>query len=335
MTAPDDAKTVLSALRLGWYLAEVRGRNRPGGPPGSTASMPDDIDHPLPLRVERSRDELRVEAQMAVAQLAKDLQVDDPGDGVSFGAVLADQANLLAHLRAPTASGGLQRALELFQMTSPERASPGTATPPTPGQAVHVLEEALVRQQAVVVIRQRAADRAEQALTAAQKRAAAAAQQRGEEQSTAEADRAAAQAALELEQATVAGEETGIAVLQESITGLQRAIAADPAGAAETGRALIRAGQQTLAAAVHRAWPDLAELIWKFDAHIQNRLTASSETQAWGYQLGRGLAETYWALDHWQSDGSHGDWVGWGCCVVVSVWLMGGEGRSGSCAVEV
>jgi hypothetical protein len=87
---------------------------------------------------------------------------------------------------------------------------------------------------------------------------------------------------LEFEQATVAGEETGIAVLQESITGLQRAIAADPAGAAETGRALIQAGQQTLTAAAHRAWPDLAELIWKFDAHIQNRLNASSETQAWG-----------------------------------------------------
>ncbi len=32
MAAPEDSAEVLSALRLGWYMAEVRGRNRPGGP---------------------------------------------------------------------------------------------------------------------------------------------------------------------------------------------------------------------------------------------------------------------------------------------------------------
>ena len=51
-------------------------------------------------------------------------------------------------------------------------------------------------------------------------------------------------------------------------------------------------------------WQDLAQLLWRFDAHIQDRLSAMSETQACGYQLGRGLAETYWALDPDQGTGS-------------------------------
>lgn len=50
MAVPDDAKEVLSALRLGWYFAEMRGRNRPGGPSGNSGGMPDHDDHPLPLR---------------------------------------------------------------------------------------------------------------------------------------------------------------------------------------------------------------------------------------------------------------------------------------------
>jgi hypothetical protein len=44
-------------------------------------------------------------------------------------------------------------------------------------------------------------------------------------------------------------------------------------------------------------WDALAELIYKFDAHIQDTLSARSETQACGYQLGRAMAEAYWALD--------------------------------------
>jgi hypothetical protein len=44
------------------------------------------------------------------------------------------------------------------------------------------------------------------------------------------------------------------------------------------------------------AWDRLAELLYIFDAHVQDTLTATSDTQACGYQLGRGLAEAYWAL---------------------------------------
>jgi hypothetical protein len=32
MPTPDDALEVICALRLGWYIAEVRGRNWPAGP---------------------------------------------------------------------------------------------------------------------------------------------------------------------------------------------------------------------------------------------------------------------------------------------------------------
>ena len=50
--------------------------------------------------------------------------------------------------------------------------------------------------------------------------------------------------------------------------------------------------------------------MWQFDAHVQDRLAALSESQAIGYQLGRGLADTYWALNPGQEDGS----AGWSSC---------------------
>ena len=41
MVAPPlDVDLVQSAIRLGWYVAEVRGRNRPGGPPGAAVDVP-------------------------------------------------------------------------------------------------------------------------------------------------------------------------------------------------------------------------------------------------------------------------------------------------------
>ncbi len=61
---------------------------------------------------------------------------------------------------------------------------------------------------------------------------------------------------------------------------------------------------QVIVEAAEDPWQDLAQLLWRFDAHIQDRLSAMSETQACGYQLGRGLAETYWALDPDQAAGS-------------------------------
>ena len=52
----DDAYDVLSALRLGWSVAEMRGRNRPDGPPGEVLGMPDHVDHPL-AAADRARED--------------------------------------------------------------------------------------------------------------------------------------------------------------------------------------------------------------------------------------------------------------------------------------
>ena len=106
-----DAHDVLAALRLGWAVAEMRGRNRPGGPSGEVIGMPDHVDYPLPLRIERGRTELRVEIQSVVAELAQELRVDTAPGGTSFSAVLGDKAKLLARVRAPKAADALRRAL--------------------------------------------------------------------------------------------------------------------------------------------------------------------------------------------------------------------------------
>jgi hypothetical protein len=54
MSGPGDALEVINALRLGWYVAEVRGRNRPGGPRPSGDGLLSRGDHVLPLRIERT-----------------------------------------------------------------------------------------------------------------------------------------------------------------------------------------------------------------------------------------------------------------------------------------
>ena len=319
MTAPDDAKQVMSALRLGWYLAEVRGRNRPDGPPGSSARMPDHNDDALPLRNERSPTELRIEAQSVIAALAKVLQVDEAGDGVSFGAAIDDQAKLLAHVRAPKAARALQQGIDML------------AKAPA-SQAVKLLQKAIPDQQDVVEQRQQAVADARQALASAQ-------QQQANAQQQAKA-KSAAEATVKLEQATTDGELTGLVMLEDAITALQRTPAeqadpapadradpapadradpapadqahpapagqADPAPAGPAGLAALQTGLRTIDEAAQEAWKDLAKLLWRFDAHIQDVLAASADTKAVGYQLGRGLAETYWALDPAQKDGSTG-----------------------------
>src|SRR6266700_6900596 len=81
MTVPPDADDVLAAIRLGWAMAEVRGRNRPDPPGAPGLSMPGRQDHALPLRTERTPDELRIEAQAVLSALAARLGVDaEQGD---------------------------------------------------------------------------------------------------------------------------------------------------------------------------------------------------------------------------------------------------------------
>lgn len=55
-------------------------------------------------------------------------------------------------------------------------------------------------------------------------------------------------------------------------------------------------------------WSELIQLLYRWDASIQNTF-AARPSQAAAYQLGRGLAETYWALQPDVSDGS--DPRGW------------------------
>jgi len=153
MAVPPDAAAVVSALRLGWCMAEVRGRNRPDPPPGAGVEPPRP-GHALPLEIERTPDELRIEAEMLLISLAAKVGVD--GDGKK-----------------------------------------------QPSYACRVNSDA-------------------EALYQARK---------------------------------------------------------SHAGTAGT------------------QWNDLAELIYKFDAHIQDILAARSETQSCGYQLGRAMAEAYWALN--------------------------------------
>jgi len=250
----DDAYDVLSALRLGWSVAEMRGRNRPDGPPGEVVGMPDHVDHPLPLRIERGRTELRIEIQSVVAELAQQLCVDDAPDGSSYSAALGDKAKLLAHARAPKAADALRQALGLLGQQQPE-------------QALQALSNGLAAQQAVVARRRQVLAMAQFAL--------------------------APEAAVRNEQACCAGEEAGLAALEHVIDTF-----------AEGRQNAIAQHQDDLAAAARQPWADLAELLWQFDAHIQDRLAALSESRAIGYQLGRGLADTYWALNPGQEHGS-------------------------------
>lgn len=249
----DDAHGVLSALRLGWSVAEMRGRNRPDGPPGEVIGMPDHVDHPLPLRIERGKTELRIEIQSVVAELAQELCVDEAPDGTSYSALLGYQTVLLAHARAPKAADALRYALDLLGQSQPE-------------QARQALTNGLGAQQAVVARRR-------QALAVAQ-------------------FSRAAEAVVNHLQACCTGEEAGLAALEQAIN------SQDPQTIAQH--------RDELAAAARQPWAELAELMWQFDAHVQDRLAALSESQAIGYQLGRGLADTYWALNPGQEDGSAG-----------------------------
>jgi hypothetical protein len=99
MSGPGDAREVINALRLGWYVAEVRGRSRPGGLRPQEDALPSRGHHVLPLRIERTPVELRIEAQAILHKLAGDLGVDAVTAGdqqQSRTAVIGQQADALA-----------------------------------------------------------------------------------------------------------------------------------------------------------------------------------------------------------------------------------------------
>src|SRR5215472_16875469 len=99
MPEPRDTLVVLKAFRLGWYLAEVRGRNRPNSPADDDHYLPGGDYRPLPLRVERTATERRIEAQGVLTELAIRLDVDDARGGGSFGKTVDQSACQLAKSR--------------------------------------------------------------------------------------------------------------------------------------------------------------------------------------------------------------------------------------------
>ncbi len=299
MPIPADAHEAMCALRLGWSLAELRGRNRPNGPPGDSAQMPDHIDNALPLRIERSETELRIEAQAVVAALAQELHVDHSAECASYGTALDDSAKLLAHVRAPTAAAALQQVLVLLEMAS-EQANPrGDAKSVAP--ALAVLRTGIAAQRDVVAARMHAVADDRAAVADADRLLAEVTGHPAEEKEAAAAARRAA-TALQVDLDTVTGEARALEALDQVVVTLEQN------GSATAGIDAIRQHQRTIAAEAAKLWAGLAQLLWDFDAHLQDSLTAASETQAIAYQLGRGLAESYWALDP-DATGSSTSWT--------------------------
>src|SRR5207244_6331990 len=75
MPYPIDSFQVLSALRLGWAMSELRGRLRPGSKliQVTPQSGPLRADHALPLGGERTVVEQLIEAEAVVSTLAQRL----------------------------------------------------------------------------------------------------------------------------------------------------------------------------------------------------------------------------------------------------------------------
>lgn len=66
---------------------------------------------------------------------------------------------------------------------------------------------------------------------------------------------------------------------------------------AELSRAIHAARKASRSAEIDVRWDEIAELLYHWDARIQDTLAADSFAVASGYQLGRGLAEIYWGLE--------------------------------------
>jgi len=192
MTVPEDAGQVMTAMKLGWFIAEVRGRNRPDAPRGTKVRPPGPPGHALPLRIEQTSTELRIEAQAVLGAMARGLGVDGGGaNQASYSRAIDAQAEALARARA----GGAAARVAATPNGAAQAGAPG------PGAA------------------------------------------------------------------------------------------AAPDGEAAPGAAAVAAAGDPDA-----QWDALQELIFKFDEHIQDTLASGSDTVACGYQLGRALAESYWAL---------------------------------------
>lgn len=128
MAVPRDAATVVAMLRLGWCMAEVRGRNRPDAPPGAWVDAPR-TGHALPLQIERTPAEQRIEAQALLIVLTASLKLDGDGEAdASYARTLDSDAHLLATARA---NGDATAAAQLWDALAGLALVPG-GRPPGP-----------------------------------------------------------------------------------------------------------------------------------------------------------------------------------------------------------
>jgi len=260
MTAPEDAEKVLTAIRLGWAMAEVRGRNRPDAPPGAKAALPGPPSGALPLRVEQTPTELRIEVQSLLGVMAHDLRLDRGKDHTDFPKAIDDQAKRLYEARKAAAGARIAKAFGEAGAAGSGDAGPGDAGPGGAGVC-----------------------------------------------------------------GVVAG--GAVAAGSPAVPGVAVDGVATPDGATPDGAGpvvMVAAGETPAATAVPgdpaAEWLFLQELIFKFDQHIQNTLAWGPDTVACGYQLGRALAEPYWALDP-GLPGKSPSPAAW--------WFLLGEERSG------
>jgi hypothetical protein len=97
---PPDTDVVRAAIRLGWFIAELRGRHWWQGQQPPVTELPVDPPDALPLRPERSPAEARETARDVVVALAHRFHVicafgEEPAEGATFPDRLAELATLL------------------------------------------------------------------------------------------------------------------------------------------------------------------------------------------------------------------------------------------------
>lgn len=108
MTVPDDGDCVLSAIRLGWYVAEVSGRNNPNCPQPRAGETRKVAPSPLPLRNERTAEELETEAEGVLVALATKVL---PADGAARAEEIRANVAALRRHRDPEDTDALRAAL--------------------------------------------------------------------------------------------------------------------------------------------------------------------------------------------------------------------------------
>jgi hypothetical protein len=78
---PSDREEVLKTFRLGWTVAELRGRYRPGLDHVRPPPVGRRVDHALPLSDERSTREQEIQLHEELARLSSELDLDHPLPG--------------------------------------------------------------------------------------------------------------------------------------------------------------------------------------------------------------------------------------------------------------